>query len=299
MKSLRQRFAIALTLCLSWAAIPTLLLAKPAPAELLLKGKKTTETGFVVKADSSKIFFSAVPSGSNAIGYPKNLVARLTFKQPEGWREAEQARLSGEYAEAAKMFERIAADYRNVESLEDNYGSLARLNQLECLRNLGDYKQLAAKRPLLKKAGLNEKYHPQVELFVGWGALAKLDTPAEIAQLERLTANFREAKLVPSQLAQAFYLSGVANERGGKPGKALTDYHRVFTLDFGTDRSLSKIAMETALKLYAAEDKIHKDRQRLEEAHGLAQIYTRVFGDVPSEASQFAQPLPPLSEEES
>ena len=182
--------------------------------------------------------------------------------------------------------------------LEDNYGSLARLRQLECLRNLGDYAQLAAKRPLLKKEGLSEAYHAQVDLFVGWGALAKLDTPAQIEQLERLVNGYREAKMVPAQLAQAFFLSGVANEKSGKPGKALTDYHRVFTLDFGTDRSLSKIAMETALKLYAAEHKIHKDRQRLEEAHGLAQIYLRVFGDLPEEAVRFGEPLPPLELDE-
>jgi hypothetical protein len=225
-------------------------------------------------------------------------VARLTFKQPEGWQEAEEARLSGEFEKAAPLYASIATAYRNVEMLQDNYGSLARLNELECYRQLGDYRKLAAKRPLLKKVGLSEQYHAQVDLFVGWGALADLSTPAKIEQLERLVNDYREAKMVPDQLAQAFYLGAVANEKSGRAGKALTDYHRVFTLDFGTDRRLSQTAMVKALLLYAAEDKLHKDRQRLEEAHGLAQIYERVFGSVPAEAQRFTEPLPPLDEEQ-
>lgn len=275
-------------------ALSASLLAKPAPAEIVIKGQNVAETGFVTKADAARIYFSASPAGKNARAYPRKLVERLTFKAPEGWKEAEEARLAGKYSVAAKAYEKIAADYREVEAIEDNYGSLARLQQLACLRNLGDYEELAKKRPLLKKIGLSEKYHNQVDLFVGWGALAKLNTPAEVEQLERLVDDFRELEMVPDQLAQAFYLSGVAQEKKGNPGKALTDYHRVFTLDFGTDRALSKMAMETALKLYAAEQKIHKDRQRLEEAHGLATVFVRVFGKVPAEAERFTKPLPPL-----
>ena len=274
------------------------LIAKPAPAEIVLKGQNTSETGYVTKADSKNIYFSASPTGKNERAYPKKLIARVTFKAPDDWKKAEQLRLSEKYTEAAKLYETIAIDYRSVGALEDNYGSLARLNQLSCLRKLGDYKQIAAKRPLLKKVGLSEKYHAQVDLFVGWGALAKLDTPAEIEQLERLVDNYRGAEMLPSQLAEAYYLSGVANEKSGKPGKALTDYHRVFTLDFGTDEALSKLSMETALKLYAVEHKIHKDRQRLEEAHALAQVCIKVFGDVPKEAARFAEPLPPIEDED-
>ncbi len=274
------------------------LLAKPAPAELLLKGQRVAETGYVTKADAKRIYFSASPSGKNERAYTKSLIGRLTFKPPEGWQEAEEARLSGEYAKAAAAYETIARDYRTVEAIPDNYGSLARLNQLECYRNMGDYAKIAAKRPLLKKVGLSEKYHPQVDLFAGWGTLATLEKPGEVAQLDRLVSDLREADLVPSQLAQTFFLSGKANEEKGEAGKALTDYHRVFTLDFGTDRALSKVAMETALKLYAVEDKIHKDRGRLEEAHGLAKIYGSLFGEVPTEAAQFAKPLPPIEQEE-
>ena len=280
-------------------ALGVALFAKPAPAEIVIKGQNVAETGFVTKADSTNIYFSASPTGKNARVYPRKLVERLTFKAPEGWEEAEEARLSGKYSVAAKAYDKIATEYRDVEAIEDNYGSLARLHQLTCLRNLGNYEELAKKRPLLKKIGLSEKYHNQVELFVGWGALAKLNTPAEVDQLERLVDDFREMEMVPGQLAQAFFLSGVAQEKKGNSGKALTDYHRVFTLDFGTDRGLAKVAMETALKLYAAEQKIHKDRQRLEEAHGLATVFVSLFGKVPSEAERFTKPLPPLESDES
>ena len=274
------------------------LAAKPSEAKILFKGRNFPETVYVTKVDETKIYWSGGPSGKDERGYPKELIEQLTFVEPEGWKQARQAELSGEYAEAAKLYKQIAFDYRKVATLEDNYSSIARLNQLECLRKLGHYKQIAKVRPLLKKSGLSEKYHAQVDLFVGWGTLATLETPAHLKQMERLVNDFREAKLLPGQLAQAFYLSGVVNEKSGRPGKALTDYHRVFTLDFGTDRDLAKAAMESALKLYAAEHKIHKDRQRLEEAHGLAKIYMSVFGDVPSEAAQFAQPLPEETEEE-
>ncbi len=289
---------ILLAFFLNLLALIQPVLAKPAPAELLLEGRQIAQTGFITKADASKIYFSASPSGNNEIGYPRAQVARLTFKQPEGWLEAEEARLAGEFEKAASLYDGIATDYRNVDMLEVNYGSLARLNQLECFRHLGAYSKLAAKRPLLKKSGLSEKYHAQVDLFVGWGTLADLSTPAKVNQLERLVNDYREAELLPGQLAQAFYLSAVANEKSGHAGKALTDYHRVFTLDFGADRRLAQRAMESALLLYAAEDKIYKDRQRLEEAHGLAQVFTRVFGDLPAKASQFAGPLPPLEEED-
>lgn len=276
------------------------LAAKPAPAELLLEGRRSAETGYVTKADGNTIYFSASPSGRNEVPYPKDRIARITFKPPEGWREAQQKRLSGNYVEAANLYDGIAADYRNVETLEDNYGSLARLYQLESLRNLGEYRQLAAKRSQLKKIGLSEKYHPQVDLFVGWGMLAELDTPARIAQLERLVDSYREVKLVPDLLAQVFYLGGVANEKSEKPEQALTDYHRVFTLDFGSDRGLAKMAMEAALELYAADEEIDDDdnRARLEEAHGLARVYKSVFGNLPSQVSRFDGPVPPPADED-
>ncbi len=274
------------------------LYAKPAPAEMLLKGRKVPETGYVTKAEAGKVFFSASPTGKNERGYPVKTIVRLTFKEPEGWADAETARLNKKFAEAEKLYNTIAIDYRKIASLEDNYSSLARLRQLECLRDSGEYSKLAKIIPNLKKSGLSEKYHAQVDLFVGWAGLADLSTDAKIDSLERMINGFREIEMLPGQLAQAFYISAVANEKKGNAGRALTDYHRAFTLDFGEDRDMARKAMDSALRLYAAEDRLHKDRQRLEEAHALAATYKKVFGDdVPSEAAQFAKPLPPLEDE--
>lgn len=272
--------------------------AKPAPVQMLLKGRKVAETGYVTKAEGGKVFFTASPTGKNERGYPSSTIVRLTFKEPEGWAEAEAARLSKNYAEADKLYNTIAVDYRKIASLEDNYSSLARLRQLECLRDSGDYRKLAKVIPNLKKSGLSEKYHAQVDLFVGWAALGDLSSDAKIESLERMINGFREIDMLPGQLAQAFYISAVANEKRGNAGSALTDYHRAFTLDFGADRDMARKAMDSALLLYAAEDRLHKDRSRLEEAHALAATYKKVFAtDVPEAAARFAKPLPPLEDE--
>ncbi len=293
-----MKITVLLSVVAGMSLLPWTALSKPAPAEIVLKGKRTAETGYVVKAQAGKVYFSASPTGKNAVPYSESLISRLTFKEPEGWAEAEKARLTKDFAAAEKLYEQIAVDYRDVAPLEDNYGSLARLNQLECLRNLGEYRKLARARPNLKKTSLSDSYHAQIDLYVGWASLASLKTEREIEQLENLIKGFREKELTGNQLAQAFYLSAMANEKAGKSDAALTDYHRAFTLDFGEDRDLAKMAMESALKLYAAVYKIEKDRQRLQEAHGLASIYKSVFGEVPSEAAQFDKPLPPLEADE-
>ena len=82
------------------------LLGEPAAAELLLKGQNIAETGFVTKADAGKIYFSASPTGRNERAYPKSLVARLTFKPPEGWREAEQAPSRGKIRRGGQALQR-------------------------------------------------------------------------------------------------------------------------------------------------------------------------------------------------
>lgn len=274
------------------------LIAKPAPAQMLLKGRKVAETGYVTKADAGKVYFSASPTGKNERGYPRSTVVRLTFKEPEGWAEAETARRNGNYEEAEKLYATIAVDFRALGALENNYGSLARLSQLECLRNMGAYAKLSKTIPQLKKTGLSPKLHAQADLYVGWAALTDLSTPKRIENLELMIKGYREKELLPNQLAQAFFLSAVAHEKRGDASRALTDYHRAFTLDYGEDRALAKKAMSAALVLYAAEHRLHKDRQRLEEAHALAGLYKQVFqDDVPEEADKFTKPLPPAEDE--
>ena len=205
--------------------------------------------------------------------------------------KAETLWVNGDYAKAEKIYDVLAEDYREVSSIEDNYGSLARLRQLECLRKLGDYKRLAKKSPALRKAGLAASYHAQLELYSGWASLAKMTTKEDAKQLERLVDDYQERDVNPEQLAQAFYLSGVANEKLGNVSNALSDYHRAFTLNFGSDRDLAKMAMAAALKLYASDDRIDKNRQRLVEAHGLATIYEKVHGKVSSGSCTLRQAL--------
>ena len=293
MKAHHLLIVVSALACLSVSAV-----AKPAPVQMLLKGRKVAETGYVTKAEAGKVFFSASPTGKNERGYPSSTIVQLVFKAPEGWDEAEAARLSKNYAEAEKLYNTIAIDYRKIASLEDNYSSLARLRQLECLRDSGEYGKLGKVIPNLKKSGLNEKYHVQVDLFVGWAALGDLSSDAKIDSLERMINGFREIDMLPGQLAQAFYISAVANEKRGNASSALTDYYRAFTLDFGANRDMARKAINSALLLYAAEDRLHKDRSRLEEAHALAATYQKVFvADLPKEAERFAEPLPPLEDQ--
>lgn len=284
------------SLCLAFLAIAVPAHAQTVMCDLIVKGRTSAETGYAVKADAKTLFFSGNESGKGARGYPFTSIEKLTFREPADWSPALEAEAAGEFAKAADLFDGIATLYRNIDTIVDNYGSLARLHQLECYRKLGKYADVEKKRLLLKKEGLSERYHSLLDLYVGWGALTRIDAPEGVAQLDRLMRSYREKELPAKQLAQAAYLSGIANERLQKTSEALSDYHRAFTLNFGSDKELAKMAMDAALKLYASDTRIEKDRRRLKEAHGLASICKDLFGAVPTEAERFTEPLPPEPE---
>lgn len=274
------------------------------PGTLWRKGQRVPETGYFVNADARAVYFSGNASGSNARPYARNAIERIVFDEPEEWSEAMEAWTSGEWAEAEVLFERVATNFRNLDTIEGNYGSLARMRQLECLRKLQKYDALEKTRLLLKKEGLDERYHSLVDLYVGWGTLARIDRPNEPQQLYKAMQAFLERPQVPArQVAQACYLRGVANDRLDNISAALSDYHRAMTLDFGADQALTKTSIESALAVYARDksialDYVNLDRRRLQEAHGLGSLYQKVYGTLPEIAKRFGEPLPEPAEGE-
>lgn len=238
---------------------------------------------FLLAAEKDGIIISTAPTGGSSYKLPLANIRDMSIDEPKGWSTALQAFAAGNFSDAEKQFAVLGDEFTKLVPLQDGYGSLARLYQFQCLKNLGRYADLskAMEKQLANPLSFGPHYTEDFVDLEGWSWLGRKDWQA----LGVFIKKFEDAnplklpqppfkRLRSARLAGLCFLRAVWNEEGQKqPDLALMDYHRALTLDLGADTSLLRSAAVAALRLTDAKVAAAPNDERLaKQAKSLALV---------------------------
>lgn len=340
MKTKMHRFLAGAAVAAAVALPATPAMAKSVKVTIS-KTDDSVITGFVVTGDANTLVISQVENAPGGARFPQNQIKSIYWDEPDDWKEGWKLWTRRDYAAASKTFEDLAKTYANLAQIEDSYGAKAKYYQLECLRRTGQYSKLMDVLDEVKAVQLSDGYQKQIQLFNYWGHVGKkLWEPLKlITNRFEMDASSVPAHTVPpttptlrgldaSLMIQIAYMRGIATEMlaraehkaaldaldpqvpetqdlvtktWAKVKTSTTDYARVFTLTYMSDRYIAKDAMERTMAILK-EDPAIKDNYPLQkEAYALASFYKDLFGkgSVPAAYEGFLkEPKPPESLED-
>ncbi len=317
MKTLR------IALCWGAALLPGPLAAQvtETPATLALTQGGNPQ-GYVQNANDQGVFFSPSSGGqaqlvpyANIRGEGLDKLIRFEERN-ELLAEPRLLFAAGDYPEAAAAFGKIARDYAIILSAPKNFATEALFYQMESLKRAGQYDAIA---PLANSAAaatietkLPEVYHRPYQIHKLWAlygqndlaalkaAIAAYEEPVLGAEKLLKSPNFKP--LPSNEISQLAFLRGKVYESEDAKDKALVDFYRAFTLAFGNDVLLSKLAMGAAMVLQKDDPQLAKENAAaVNQMRSIAYLYERRFGkdEMPAEFQAFAvkpalpRPAPP------
>jgi len=235
----------------------------------------------------------------NILQAKKPALEAIYFYEPQIFTEAMHLYRAKNYSEAKVKFAECEASFKSVNSLPDNYATLAGFYTMECSRRSGDLEALSAELEKYRKDGLTrENHHLQLEVYTFWEAVRLKDW----ALIDRLAAgtSWQDRKL-PSELrAQIEYCHALAldelakegpKEDSSRWGAAINAYNRVLSADATASIDLVLKAANSLMRIYSEDKGVQaamKNRkdganktfsagdQKLMEANTLAQYYKQV-----------------------
>jgi len=239
----------------------------------------------------------------NILQAKKPALEAIYFYEPQIFTEAMHLYRAKNYSEAKVKFAECEASFKSVNSLPDNYATLAGFYKMECSRRSGDLEALSAELEKYRKDGLTrENHHLQLELYTFWEAVRLKDW----ARIDRLAmGDSWQGRKVPSELrvqieyCHALALDELAKEglkEGSKEdpsrwGAAINAYNRVLSADATASIDLVLMAANNLMRIYSEDKGVQaamKNRkdganktfsagdQKLMEANTLAQYYKQV-----------------------
>lgn len=212
------------------------------------------------------------------------------------------------YTEAKLKFAECEVAFKAVDTLPDNYATLAGFYKMECSRRMFDLTALSSELEKYRKNGLTRENHlQQLEIYAFWEAVRLEDWE----RLDRLALSpaWRNRKLPASLRVQIEYchalaLDHLAQKDPGKVTDALNAYGRAMNANAATSIEIVLEAANRALLIYSNDKdvKIAMRRwktedekpnsighQRLLEANALVKFYQQSgFDEI--------RPLEPASE---
>ncbi len=314
---------------LSGAFLPSLLFSqvKETPAVLVLTEGGNPQ-GYVQNSnDEGLVFSTSQGAAGQLVPYSKikgeGLNKQIRFADRNEVLAAPRAQFSaGSYTEAAEAFGKVARDYAILLGIPQNFATEALFYQIESLKRAGSYGSLAALVNSPAAASIEKKMpetfvrafaHHKLWALYGANDLAGLKksleeyqepVPAEGNPLK--TANFKS--LPNSEVAELAFLRGKVFDSEGDKEKALEDFYRSFTLAYGNDALLAKLAMGAAMVIHKSDPQLEKGgKTALTEMQSLAYLYSVRFGKdtMPADFQQYAvrpvvpKPAPAPAAEES
>ena len=308
----------------------------------LTQSDDSVVTGFVVRGDDTFLEISQSPNAPSGARMPRNRIKNLYWEEPEDWKPAWTLWTRRDYAAASTAFEALAKTYANLAQIEDSYGSKAKYYQAESLRRTGEYAKLMDIYEEVKAVKLSAGYQKQIRLFNYWGHVGKklweplklitnnfeikeADIPAHTVPPSTMPLKDFEAHL----LIQIAYMRAIATEMlarkehkaavadldpqvpetqaavtaaWSKISNTLSDYGRVYTLTYMSDRQIAKEAMERSMAIIKEDSSIGENYRLQKEAYALASFYKDLFGkgSVPAGYEKFLiEPKPPEPPSES
>lgn len=316
---------LAAALLLLAAALSAQVRETPATLALVEGGNPQ---GYVQGTDDQGVLFATAPGGpAQLVPYERirgeGLQKLIRFEERAELLGTPRALFSaGQYNEAAEAYGKVARDYAIILSGPQNFASEALFYQLESLKRAGQY---AALVPIVSSPAaatiatkLADSYKRPFEFqklwaFLGKGDLAGLKAALEIYQepqtgAAKLLKSPNFVKLPPNEISQIAFLRAKVYESEGAKDKALEDYYRSFTLAYGNDVLLSKLAMGGAMVIQKEDPRIAEKHQgALNQMQSIAYFFGRRFGteSMPADFKAFAvkpvlpkQAPPPAPKEE-
>ncbi|MDF1825177.1 MAG: hypothetical protein P1U68_11075 [Verrucomicrobiales bacterium] len=283
---------------------------KETPATLGLAGGANPQ-GYVQNSNDKGVFFATNPgSAGRLIPYSDirgdGLDKLIRFdERASALADARALFSKGDYTEAASAFGEVAREYGIILSVPQNFASEALFYQAECLRRSGRFALLAkvVNSPAAKTINtkLGETYRKDFEFMKLWGllgegdfeglksALASYEAPVTGDAKLLATPNF--VKMPLAHLAQLSFLRAKVFDEAGEKSKALDDYYRVFTLAYGNDLILSKLAMGQSMLILSNDPNLEKANGKVAaEMQSLAYLFGLRFGrdSMPDQFRQYA-----------
>lgn len=277
--------------------------------------------GYIQNSNDQGVLFATTPGGAGQmLTYDKirgeGLDKLIRFEERAEVLGTPRALFSaGSYNEAAEAFGKVARDYAIILGGPQNFASEALFYQIESLKRGGQYAAMAAlvnspaaatiKTKLSPAYARSSEFHKLWSIF-GQGDFAGLKTALEVYQepqtgSAKLLSSPSFKKLPPNELSQIAFLRAKIYDSEGAKDKALEDYYRCFTLAYGNDVLLSKLAMGAAMLIQKGDPRIaQENKAALHQMQSIAYLYSRRFGKegMPPEFQAFAvKPVLPKVEQ--
>lgn len=189
------------------------------------------------------------------------------------WNQAESLFSLDRFAEAAAIYEQVAAAGKNRRTwfpAPNNYVSRARRRLVSCYRGLADAGKVAHHLGNLKPERLAPDDR-EISLAVqAWAAAGAGDWKKVIALAESEPA--RALSGASRDGIELAYLKGLAQKKAGQPREAILSFATAFTLNAATDAVVSRLALIEAARLTA------EDENRLGDFRAQVHLYAALFG---------------------
>lgn len=204
--------------------------------------------GAVVAANATQIEFREPITAEETVVAAMRDFSLIFFLEPAEYVEAMDLYEAGKYDEAKGKFKKYKDQTKVVANLPGNYHVLAAFQELECMRQLGQFKELTEALATFPKAQLTREYQlRQLELYVLWDAIN-----SEAWERALTVATEREKQKMPdSQLVQVYYCKALALQKLNRPDEAGVAYDMVITADAGSSTALVTKAALAKLDIYS------------------------------------------------
>ncbi len=273
--------------------------------------------GYVTGANDQGILFATASGGAGQlVAYERirgeGLDKLIRFDDRAEVLAAPRALFAAEsYAEAAEAFGKVAREYALILAAPQNFATEALFYQIESLKRGGQYQAMA---PLVNSpaaATISTKLKPVYQRLFEFQKLWAIYGQGDMAALKAAIANYEEpqtgdAKLLKTpafkvlplhELAELGFLRAKVYDSEGAKDKALDDFYRAFSLAFGNDPLLAKLAMGAAMVIHKDDPKLAaENKAAVAEMQSVAFLFSERFGkeSMPADFQKYAmRPVTP------
>lgn len=271
---------------------------------VLSKGDGETFVAWILAATDTSIRYKVREVAVNFEDARINDFTTIYLMEPQQYSEAMDLYEGGKYQEAKEKFAAYKEYAKPSATLEDNFHTLSAFYEMECMRKLGEYEELAtALQSFVKEPLTRDHQLRQLDLYVMWDALR-----TESWDRLLIIASGRDDEDLPDyQRVQVAYCKGLALQKTGKPREALIEYGIAMTADAGASQNLVQSAVFNSLQIYNEDEEVQlaianwgtEDENkasvgysRLLEAGALARVYNKFLNrgkPLPEEYTKFVK----------
>lgn len=240
-----------------------------APAKITLKNG-LSQIGDIASADRNGVMWRGRNTGAARL-VNHNQIAKIDFRAPKEWEEANTHFYKRDYAKAIALYSAIASNPgAHYFPAPGNFASLAMLRLVDCYSETGNSQDLTKVVAMIDPNSLALSDQGDLGTISCWAALGKGDWESALAMLEKVG----DDPMIPGAADRAF-IRGVALEKTGKPEDAIVAYAGAYSLEFGGQNGMSRRALQNSVKLLQS----LKDETRREELRALVHSYAHIFND--------------------